>query len=137
MKIVVNKCYGGFGLSPLAIKRYLELEGKECFFYVRDYDNNTYNKINLPSNEFAGIQYISTKDLGNSFSKEEDINNSYFYEGDIERTNSNLVKVVEELGDAANSWASKLRIVEIPDGIDWEIDEYDGIETIHEKHRSW
>ena len=26
---------------------------------------------------------------------------------------------------------------EIPDDVEWEIDDYDGIETIHEVHRSW
>ena len=29
------------------------------------------------------------------------------------------------------------KIIEIPDDIEWEIDNYDGIESIHEKHRSW
>lgn len=27
--------------------------------------------------------------------------------------------------------------VEIPDGIEWELDEYDGLESVHECHRSW
>jgi len=30
-----------------------------------------------------------------------------------------------------------LKIIEIPEDVDWEVDEYDGLETIHEKHRSW
>ena len=29
------------------------------------------------------------------------------------------------------------KIVEIPDGVQWEITEYDGKECIKEKHRSW
>ena len=32
---------------------------------------------------------------------------------------------------------AELAIVEIPDGIEWEIDDYDGIETIAETHRTW
>ena len=43
----------------------------------------------------------------------------------------------ETLGEKANTRFSDLKIVEIPDGVDYEIDEYDGIESIHEKHRSW
>ena len=60
-----------------------------------------------------------------------------FYANDISRDDSNLVKVVEELGKKANGDSSKLKIAEIPDGIEWEIEEYDGIEWISEKHRTW
>ena len=48
-----------------------------------------------------------------------------------------LVKVVEELGKKANGQHADLEVVEIPDDIEYEIDEYDGIETIREKHRTW
>ena len=33
MKIVINKCFGGFGLSLKAMKLYLERKGKEMFVY--------------------------------------------------------------------------------------------------------
>ena len=33
MKLVINSCYGGFHLSPKALKRYLELKGKNAYFY--------------------------------------------------------------------------------------------------------
>ncbi len=32
---------------------------------------------------------------------------------------------------------SKLQIVSIPDGVSFYIDDYDGMESIHEDHRSW
>jgi hypothetical protein len=28
-------------------------------------------------------------------------------------------------------------VVEIPDGIEWSIQEYDGLEWVAEKHRTW
>ena len=33
MKIVINKCFGGFGLSNVAIERYNVLSGKEVSSY--------------------------------------------------------------------------------------------------------
>ena len=48
-----------------------------------------------------------------------------------------LVDVVERLGKKANGESAELKVVEIPDGVEYEIDEYDGVESIHEKHRSW
>lgn len=54
-----------------------------------------------------------------------------------ERNDPDLVAVVEELGEAANGRFSKLRVVEIPDGVEWQIEEYDGLEWIAEKHRTW
>ena len=53
------------------------------------------------------------------------------------RTDQDIVAVVEELGEKANSRFSNLVVVEIPDGIEYEIDEYDGQETIREVHRTW
>jgi hypothetical protein len=41
-----------------------------------------------------------------------------------------LVQVVEELGKAANDTYSDLRIVELPSGTKYRIDEYDGNETV-------
>ena len=41
-----------------------------------------------------------------------------------------LVQVVEELGDKANTWASKLLIANVSGP--YRIEEYDGLETVYE-----
>ena len=83
-----------------------------------------YDYLNIP---WDGHGYLRNKDFG------IESENDYFY-----RTDLKLIGAVENIGiKKANGYLSKLRIVEIPDGIDWEIDDYDGWETIHEKHRSW
>lgn len=56
---------------------------------------------------------------------------------DIQRNDQYLVKVVAELGEAANGSFADLKIVEIPDDVDWEIAEYDGAEWVAEVHRTW
>lgn len=53
------------------------------------------------------------------------------------RDDEALVEVVEELGDKANSRYSELKVVEVPDEVDWTIQEYDGAEWIAEVHRTW
>ena len=54
-----------------------------------------------------------------------------------ERNDKYLVEVVEELGKLADGFCSKLRIKEIPDGASYEIDEYDGYESVVPPRSSW
>lgn len=56
---------------------------------------------------------------------------------DIERNDPRLIQIVEELGEDAAGYGAMLKIVEIPDDVEWEIDEYDGSEWVAEKHRRW
>jgi hypothetical protein len=58
-----------------------------------------------------------------------------FHAWDIDRTDAVLVQLVEEGGFNGNS--SDLKVVEIPEGVDWGIAEYDGREWVAEKHRTW
>lgn len=37
----------------------------------------------------------------------------------------------------ADGKCAELKIIEIPDDIEWEIEEYDGWEHVAEKHRVW
>lgn len=114
-RIVVNKCYGGFGLSHEAVLKYAEF--KNWNLIIREKE-----KFSVPYEYFLD--------------KETDEN--YWYDGMIEdRADPELVKVVETMGEKANGWAADLAIIEIPDDVDWEIGEYDGAEWVQEKHRRW
>ena len=61
----------------------------------------------------------------------------FFPAFDIPRNCQVLVALVEEMGERANNSYSRLKIVEIPDDVQWEIGEYDGMEWVAEKHRTW
>jgi hypothetical protein len=91
-KVVINKCYGGFSLSPAAVARMAELQGRPQHAISSHPEN---------------------------------------------RADPLLVRVVEELGEKASGECAKLKIVEIPDGIAWEIEEYDGMEHVVQKHERW
>jgi hypothetical protein len=102
-KIVVNRCYGGFGISIKAVERLLEL--------------------GVPMPEFVG--------------KGEPEDLQYWVGDSVARDDPRLVQVVEELGEEASGVLAKLRIVTIPDDVKWVIDDYDGMEKVDERHRSW
>jgi hypothetical protein len=56
---------------------------------------------------------------------------------DLARDDPYLIQTIRELGETANSRFSTLKIVEIPGEVEWEIGEYDGLEWVAEKHRTW
>ena len=147
-KIVINVCFGGFSLSNKAIKRYLELKGKECHTYKNDFSNKIFTKISDDNDLFCPFTF--TKDFGDEFEEPEwkdkkgvktkeykKVWDYHFSSNDVKRDDSILIKVIKELGKKADGKCAKLSIVEIPDDVEWEIEEYDGVEKVVEKHRSW
>lgn len=67
--------------------------------------------------------------------------NFHYYENfdtfDLKRDDSTLIAAVEHLGSTANGRFAQLKIVEIPNDVKWQIEEYDGLEWIAEVHRTW
>ena len=65
----------------------------------------------------------------------------WFMDMDVARDDPVLIEIIETLGveQCGGRWAV-LKIVEIPDDLPsdgWEIHEYDGLEWVAEKHRTW
>jgi hypothetical protein len=153
MKIVINNDFGGFSLSPLAVKCMAEMNGKECYFFDTKLSGELdvrYTPISIEDADRCMMWVaFSVKDPVDFLLKEERGKDGTYNDFNAEykkislscrpenRADPLLVQVVEELGAAANGSCASLKVVEIPDGVDWEIDEYDGSETIAEKHRSW
>ena len=55
----------------------------------------------------------------------------------IARDDPVLVAIVREVGVDADTRYAELKIVEVPYGVKWQIEEYDGVEWVAEKHRTW
>lgn len=56
---------------------------------------------------------------------------------EIPRDNPVLVRLVEEMGEDADGVYAALKVVEIPDEVNWCIENYDGMEWVAERHRTW
>jgi hypothetical protein len=116
MKIAINTQYGGFGLSDEAFESLLKRKGID------------FEKVDAA---FGCANYYAKGHVGND---EHFISQYDHYEP---RNDPDLIAVIEEFGDKSYGWAATLRIVEIPDDVDWYVEEHDGLEHIAEKHRTW
>ena len=67
----------------------------------------------------------------------EDLTGIKYNQYEVPRDLPELIHVVEELGKEADGGFGELKIVEIPDDVEWTIEEYDGLEWVAEKHRVW
>lgn len=142
-KIVINVKFGGFSISDVAYERLIELSVPVQQYYKQKRNPDTLLYEPEPRND-GKVIYDRTLTPENQKEEIDKLTESNSLFGrywdtwiDEDRSNPLLVQVVEELGDKANNRYSKLKVVEIPDDVEWEIDEYDGNESIHEKHRVW
>jgi hypothetical protein len=55
----------------------------------------------------------------------------------IPRDDEKLVQVVMELAEEANGHCAELKIVEIPNDVQWLIETRAGVEHVSETHRTW
>lgn len=149
-KVILNKCFGGFDVSPQAYQLYAMKKGYSHLYkykWVIDSwispwdiysDSHLYELIDLFDNSSGHYftKYFGDKIYEDEISK-EDWDNYYLYLGTAHREDPILIDVVEELGDEASGSCGKLVVVEIPDDLHYTIDDYDGIETLHEDVEVW
>ena len=143
MKVVINDCYGGFSLSKEAlfelIKKGSDVVTKMSIEEFTGGRQKTFKELIEADKWLKYSEYkdgYKTDDFRGILYKDDFV---YFIDDDHKeiRSHPDLIEIVEKLGDRANGKLGKLKIVEIPDGVEWEIEEYDGMEQVSEKHRVW
>jgi len=123
VKIIINTCFGGFGLSDAACAWLIENKGYRVTGYTKSgkYEDEKAEIVGPPD----GNSRIFGKFTLTANTSEQ-------------RTNPDIIECVEKLGsEMASGKFASLKIIEIPDNIEWEIDEYDGTEQVAEKHQTW
>jgi hypothetical protein len=141
MKVVINRCFGGFGLSEAAYERLIEwcVPVRAYVEQERDPETHLYQPQPLNDGEIIFDRALGTRAVRPDLDAAMLALGGRYWDGwtSENRGHPLLVRVVEELGDKASGQFAELVVVEIPDGVDYEIDEYDGNEHIAEKHRTW
>lgn len=111
MKIVINRCYGGFSIS------------RACATYMaaRGHRLAAMELAESAANNGRWYGYGPT-DTGENYA----------------RTDPLLIEAVETLGtQTASGEMARLEVVHVPDSIEWVIEEIGGFEHVAEKHRHW
>ena len=141
IKVVINKCHGGFGLSHEAVLLYLDRSGRQVWVEENDKfgglipftyylvppeqriegDPDNWHEMTLAERQAHNAAYSDT----------------VFQDRDLARDDPALVAVVQELGAKADGRHAELKVVEIPNDVNWYIEEYDGCEWVAERHRTW
>lgn len=141
-RIVINACFGGFSLSPQGVEAFAKRKGIDKLYWFVNarkadggIDFDRYESTDDPGSEFISYPFTTPDPPKKGDDKAWEA--TYFGNRDIERDDPDLVAVVEELEADANGRHASLVIVEIPDGVPWEISEYDGSEHVAEQHRTW
>ena len=115
MKVIVNRCFGSQGWSEKAVRRMAELGYTTAKAVIE----------NLDDFKRRGHLYLIDEYQLDTIPEPW-------------RTDAIPVQVLEELGSSeASGTSAHMEVVEIPNGINWGIHDYDGQETVEEAHRRW
>lgn len=141
MKVVINACFGGFAISEAAYSKLIEWGIPVRRYGEETRDPNTglysgpkgnegmviFDRELTPAEDRSAVDEAMTRLAGR------------YWAAWLDRARSHplLVRLVEELGEAVNGPCAKLKVIEVPDGVEWEVSEYDGYEKVEEVHRSW
>ena len=138
MEVVICNRHGGFCLSERAIHRVAELKGIKLYPETQNSWHTTYWTVpEKPKDVLEGKEWheLSLEDRQKSNRSYKD--HTFDVGGSFDRSDIHLVQTVKELGVSANGDYASLKVVEIPDDVEWKIEEYDGCEWVAEKHRTW
>ena len=142
MKIVLNKCFGGFGLSHEAKMEIFKRKNIEVFPYINNFSYDSDDEYTRHTGQKLGSMdfiYYFKKDpkidkitgIYSEIDRLYGIADDSSFSSDSNRGDKDLVAVVEKLGSEASGPYASLKVVDIPDGAEWEISDYDGVETAH------
>jgi hypothetical protein len=126
-EVVINDCFGGFGISDEAAETLRDEYG----WTVTRWEDGTYADPNAELIDTEAGPDGRDRAIGNRYSFVQSRRDEWL------RCQPDLVEIVKRDDIDADGEHSALKVVEVPDDVEWEIKEYDGNEWVAEKHRTW
>ncbi|MFS0506286.1 hypothetical protein ACLWN1_13575 [Lactiplantibacillus plantarum] len=151
MKIVINRKFGGFGLSNISMIHLAKRKGITVYPYLLrlnfgelpEHMTTTFTRYHGEPDESLKLLTqlkLFRKDLElDTFTLQDRVDLDDYMEKydpwnwnpNDYRTDKDLIAIVTEDDKAATTRFSKLVVVDIFDGHDYEISEYDGMEQVY------
>jgi len=140
-KVLINSVHGGFGLSHTAMMEYFTRKGMTVY---PEKGSSLWEELDtyfmywlLPEAE-RPVRPPHTATDDEFYEYHQAVEKAVICDNDLSREDEVLISVVEDLGVGESSGMfGKVKIVEIPDDVEYSIQEYGGKEWIAEVHRTW
>lgn len=122
MKVILNRKFGGFGLSQKVLER-LKEQGWTVTNFTEDHHPIDKNADLLLKPIGTTYGYVREGLLYINWWKYQESSNEF-------RTRPDIIALVEELGKEANGESALLSIEKVDNDYYWEIKSFDGMEKI-------
>jgi hypothetical protein len=137
MKVVINRRFGGFDLSNTAIQLYIRKKNLGL------YSNDDVNYYYVPVEEYN--KQLESEELEYQKQRNGLPHNFSGYKSNDLCWSISLEYLVFAVLPSSSTTSTKqgsflsilLKVVTIPDDMQYIINDFDGMESIHEKHRVW
>jgi len=119
-KVVYNACFGGFSIADKAI------------VWMRKQDADNWDEVTEEDIEQADNATVSGEYYDGGSGPKKDHHDVLRFPRDNRLLALVVVGETEYEGPVSGQCAD-LRVAEVPDGVEWTIDEYDGSETVEQQ----
>jgi hypothetical protein len=136
-KIAIDSDRGMFNLSPEAAWYLHERGIPGIATPVEEYYKDAFTSLEDDLSAWRNEKDPELRHYNTIFSPDEKFVLFCWLRCNVARDNPIIIECIEKFGNKVNGYGSNLKIVEIPDGVEWEINRSEGEEWVAEKHRTW
>lgn len=133
MKIAINTSKGAFNLSHTALMEYSKRKGFELYPFIAEATID--GRVCVP---YSGQKYSWVYYSLSPIEKNDKFFPKVFDISTIKRNDKDLIDIISELGERQSSCGdSTIKVIDVPDNLDFVVESCNGEEWVSEKHKIW